>query len=69
MIGIYCIENTINNKKYIGQATDIQKKFSVHIKKLTNNNHINKHLQSSWNKHREDSLHNPLNFLYGGTNG
>lgn len=51
MIGIYCIENTINNKKYIGQATDIQKRFSVHIKKLTDNNHINRHLQLSWNKH------------------
>lgn len=54
--GIYCIENKINNKKYIGQSIDIEKRWAVHKVELNNNNHVNKHLQRSWNKHGENSF-------------
>lgn len=30
MIGIYCIENKINHKCYIGQAIDIERRWSQH---------------------------------------
>lgn len=31
MIGIYCLTNTINNKKYIGQSIDIERRRQQHI--------------------------------------
>lgn len=51
MIGIYKITNLVNNKVYIGQSIDIENRWRQHIQKLNNNRHINKHLQSSWNKY------------------
>jgi len=56
MIGIYCIENIENNKKYVGQATTIEQRLITHTKKLNNNNHINEHLQSSYNKHGKEKF-------------
>lgn len=47
--GIYCIENVINNKKYIGQSKNIRRRFWVHIHTLRKNEHCNKHLQMAWN--------------------
>ena len=35
--GIYCIENTINHKKYIGQSIDIYSRWSKHKSELNNN--------------------------------
>lgn len=49
MTGIYCIENTANGKKYIGQASDIEKRWTQHKQKLRNNSHHNPHLQNAWN--------------------
>ena len=54
MIGIYCIENLANNKKYIGQSNDIEKRWYQHKNDLYHNQHHNKHLQSAWNKYGED---------------
>jgi group I intron endonuclease len=52
--GIYCIENTINNKKYIGKSKNINNRFRYHKRKLKNNIHENSHLQNSWNKYGSD---------------
>lgn len=56
MIGIYKITNLVNNKVYIGQAIDIDKRWYEHINDLKNNKHINKHLQRAWNKYREENF-------------
>lgn len=49
--GIYCIENIVNNKKYIGLSTDINSRKQSHFSHLRNNQHVNKHLQFAWNKY------------------
>ena len=59
-IGIYCIENTINNKKYIGQSVEIENRWSKHRSELNKNKHDNDYLQKSWNKYGEKIL----NFMY-----
>jgi group I intron endonuclease len=52
--GIYCIENLINNKKYIGKSYDIEKRWGNHKSQLLNKNHDNDHLQKSWNKYGDE---------------
>ncbi|MCI0501747.1 MAG: GIY-YIG nuclease family protein, partial [Epsilonproteobacteria bacterium] len=47
---VYCIENLTDNKKYIGQSIDVNKRKRDHWNLLKNNKHINDHLQKSWNK-------------------
>jgi group I intron endonuclease len=49
--GIYCIENLINNKKYIGKSVNIKKRLCDHKCKLNQNIHKNYYLQRSWNKY------------------
>lgn len=56
MVGIYLIENTLNNKKYIGSSNNIDGRIYRHKRMLINNSHFNKHLQSSWNKHGEKNF-------------
>lgn len=51
LTGIYAIKNLVNNKVYIGQAIDINKRWREHLSSLLNNKHYNKHLQKSWNKY------------------
>ena len=50
-IGIYCIENNVNHKKYIGQSIHINRRWSEHRYHLNNNTHDNDYLQKSWNKY------------------
>jgi group I intron endonuclease len=47
--GIYCIQNTINFKMYIGSAKDIKYRWKDHICNLLGNKHRNKHLQHAVN--------------------
>lgn len=52
--GIYCIENKITHKKYIGQTTSIYDRWRKHKCELNNNSHDNDYLQNAWNKYGED---------------
>lgn len=51
MCGIYKITNTITGGFYIGSSVDIRERFYNHRRYLSNNEHCNRHLQNSWNKH------------------
>lgn len=49
--GIYNIRNIINNDIYIGSATNLKNRWSVHKHKLFNNKHVNIHLQRAFDKY------------------
>lgn len=55
-VGIYCIENTKNGKKYIGQSSKIEQRWSDHKTLLKYNSHYNIHLQNAYNKYGENAL-------------
>jgi group I intron endonuclease len=50
------IKNIVNNKIYIGQSLDINKRFKRHLRELKNNIHTNDHLQRSWNKYGKNNF-------------
>ena len=50
MTGIYCIENTVNGKKYVGKALDIDARWRSHRCELNKGVHVNRHLQRAWKK-------------------
>lgn len=52
--GIYCIFNKVSLKTYIGSSKNIYDRLHQHLHKLKRNAHVNKHLQSSFNKYGED---------------
>ena len=54
--GVYCIENTLDGQKYVGQSVDIYARWHVHSTKLNGNRHPNIHLQNAWNKYGEDAF-------------
>ena len=54
--GVYCIENLINHKKYIGQSIDIYRRWQDHKNELNGKRHRNAYLQRSWTKHKEENF-------------
>ena len=54
--GIYCIENIVNHKTYIGSSKNIYQRLLKHFALLRHNKHENAHLQFSWNKYGEGSF-------------
>lgn len=54
--GIYCIENIVNHKKYVGQSIDIYRRWKDHKNELNRNRHHNIYLQRAWNKYEEASF-------------
>ena len=51
MVGIYKITNTVNNKCYIGQSTNLLHRIRKHIKTLLTGTNRNAHLQNAYNKY------------------
>lgn len=56
MIGIYCILNLINDKVYIGQSRNVERRIKQHIYYLTNSKHQNSHLQGAFDKYGLDNF-------------
>lgn len=54
--GIYCIMNTINNKKYVGSSKNIYSRWQKHRALLRKGTHWGGHLQNAWNKYGEQSF-------------
>ena len=54
--GIYEIINTVNNKRYIGQAKNIKFRIRTHFYNLRLNKHYNPHLQTAFNKYGENAF-------------
>jgi hypothetical protein len=51
---IYRILNVLDNKFYIGSASQFDKRIGSHVSKLRRNKHWNVYLQASWNKYGEE---------------
>lgn len=54
--GIYCIENTINGKVYIGSSRNIGQRKAVHYSDLKHNKHHSKVLQRAYDKYGKDAF-------------
>ncbi len=56
MIGIYSINNIIDNKYYIGETKNLIKRLDEHLRMLKNNKHPNDHLQNAFNLYGKQSF-------------
>ena len=54
--GIYCILNTVNNKRYIGKSNNIYKRWTGERSELRRNVFHNSHFQRAWNKYGEHAF-------------
>lgn len=55
-ICIYCIQNLVTGKRYIGSTINAAKRLSEHQQALKANRHPNQYLQRAWNKYGADSF-------------
>lgn len=55
--GIYCFENKINNKKYIGQADNLNRRIKEHLTQLRHDKDECIILQNAWNKYGEENFY------------
>lgn len=53
---IYCFENKVNGKHYVGSSLYCGKRIMDHLSFLRRNLHSNKHLQAAWDKYGEASF-------------
>lgn len=53
MTGIYEIRCTANGVRYIGSATDIDRRWGEHLRELRGGRHANDRLQKAWRKYGE----------------
>ena len=56
VLGIYKIVNKVNGKYYVGSSNDIQLRWRKYKSDLNNQNHVNEHLQHSWNKYGSNNF-------------
>lgn len=56
LCGVYCIQNLVNNKRYVGSSKDIYERWLCHKNSLNKNDHHSKHLQNAWNKYGCDNF-------------
>ena len=54
--GIYCIENTRDAKKYIGQARNLRRRKQQHLYELRKGKHHSRHLQHAYDKEGETTF-------------
>lgn len=54
--GVYIIQNTTDNKIYVGSAANLYHRYMVHISTLSRNIHHNSRLQRAYNKHGAQSF-------------
>ena len=54
--GIYEIVNVVNGHRYIGQSSNIPRRWNNHLSCLSRGKSKNPHLQRSWNKYGRDAF-------------
>ena len=55
-LGVYSITNNINNKVYIGESNNIERRWQEHKDELNTNSHHNYKLQNDWNIYGEQNF-------------
>lgn len=54
--GIYCFENIVNNKKYVGKSKSVKSRIRSHIRDLNNGKDHSTVLQFAWDKYGESKF-------------